>query len=806
MPGRKRKRRRRGKIKRRIRRVVRLPPIPLAVLDTETTGFTPRVNRIIEFASVRCRSGKTEDEYAQLISIPTEIPLPVQVLTRIRPADLAHKPSMEDARASILDHIGTDTLIVGQNTPFDLGMLKGEGADLTDRPWIDTSMLASLVFPELASFSLGYVSAVLGLRHDPVHRALGDVHATLELLGRCWERLQELPPAMLTEAKEIMAKSTPGYRMFFDALEAKGTKRPQWMKMPEAANATCNPSTLRRGSGQAEIRTRMQPASLCSAELRGSRNAERALPKPDIGTVELLEEPLDPSFLQSVVDAAAADAATVHWIAVKNLTAAAKRLRLSGAVRILQPPSLLLDPAAARNLRKQNAYTADEATLLLKLAWYGGAAQPDLPIHGGEKDVWSGKLACTEQSAAYRKQFENLPGVLLLDHRQLLEFIASADGDLRPQGDRAHIVIDDASMLEDTATKAYGWYCALDTLRAASEGDDALTRFTDLLQLWVEKVRNFTDQRTVVPADLATPEARGLREQLAGVLETAPTDQARRQLSELGRMLDPGNPPSRIVWIETRSNGSQFLQSVPERIGELLRENLYAAYPTTLLIPPGKAELFVEIIPKGLPAISRQPDDRPAHRLPISFSASTTFSSFLTDPPPGKSIILMNSRRLIEDAFVKYTEPLEKKGVTLICQNLSGGQGRMTAEFMATESPAVWILTPWTYEGIELPQGCADHLIVQALPFDHPSHMVLSVRANHFANAFAGYSIPRLLHRLFRLLRTFSRHRTEAGDVMLLDERIETKGYGKDVRKYLEQFMGEDAPDASEAQMELFGR
>src|SRR5688572_15343674 len=106
-----------------------LPDLDLVVLDTETTGFIPKVNRVIEFASVRVRGGEVIDTYEQLIAIPDEVPQIVQVLTRIKPDTLAGKPPMDDVREAIAAHIGEETLIVGQNVGFDIRMLRGEGID-----------------------------------------------------------------------------------------------------------------------------------------------------------------------------------------------------------------------------------------------------------------------------------------------------------------------------------------------------------------------------------------------------------------------------------------------------------------------------------------------------------------------------------------------------------------------------------------------------------------------------------------------------------------------------------------------------
>ncbi len=736
---------------------MQLPKLPFTVLDTETTGFVPKVNRIIEYAHVKYSDGKEQDRYEELVAIPTEIPAVVQIITRIKPGALEGKKTMDDLRDEIVQRIGEDTIIVGQNIQFDIRMLKGEGIDLSDRPWIDTSMLASLVFPELKSYSLGYVSTVLNLKHEPVHRALGDVQATLELLAACWERLLELPQEMVMDLKATMSKSSPGYKMLFDALPTgNATEKPKWLQMPKAP---------------------VMSDALCDVSLY----------KPEVGIVDMIEEPIDPGFLQGVIDAAAADTSTVHWVAVKNLTAMQKRLKLSKEVRVLQPPFLLLDQEAASALRAKDSYTEDEATLITKLDWYQPDVMNDAPVHGEEKSVWNGTLTCTETSKTYTDQFKDLPSVILLDHRQLLHFIQDPDHEAHGALNAdSHIIIDDASMLEDTANKAYGAYCPLSHLRAAAEGREALTKFIDLLQIWIEKTRNEQDVRMLAPSDFDSPDIVALREQLeAHKADTSLPPQTRQLLESALRCIED-EALKRITWIETRQDGAQFLQSIPESVAELMQEQLFEKYPTTLLIPPKSAEIMQETVHRNVKKALNQAVQRVQGGTELSFPEGLSGRKVLGDPPDGKTVILVSSRRIIEDYYVEFTEDLEARGITLICQGLGGGQNRMQAEFLAAKAPAVWVLTPWTFEGIELPAGTVNHLVVDALPFDNPSQPVFSIRAEHFGNAFAGYSMPRLLHRLFRILRTFRRVSSGDADVTVVDNRITEKAYGKNIKMYLE--------------------
>ncbi|MFH0770117.1 MAG: exonuclease domain-containing protein [Candidatus Peregrinibacteria bacterium] len=755
---------------------MKFPSLPFIVLDTETTGFVPRVNRIIEFASVRYENGKEASRFSQLFDIPEEIPMTVQVLTRITQEAIKGQPLFGQMREKILEEIGSDTLIIGQNVSFDLKMLRGEGIDLFDHPWIDTSMLASLVYPELKSYSLGYVSSVLGLNHEPVHRALGDVRATLELLGRCLERIGEMPGDLFKEALSVMERGPEGYRCLFASLPAPKKKtRPQWLKKPVP-----------------------QPV----AAKDSSSFAEAVFAPPPVGTVSVVEEILDPSSLANLLTWASTDTKSVQWVAVKNLPACLRRTFVPAGVRVLHPPSHLPDPSAVASLLKQDHFTADEATLAVKMLWYAPQHINALPLHGDERAVWHGKLACSSASRAYRSQFEHLPGVLLLDQRQLLSFLQdpdhSAHGALT---ERAHIILDDASMLEDTATQAFGWACPIDELRAAAERDETLTRFLDLLQIWAERTRVTQDYYKIKQDDLSSPEAGALRERLESILQTAHGDTVTSHLKDLAHMLSPKEFHGRIAWIEQRQNGSQFLKSVPEFVSNILRDALYRRFPTTLIAPPGSAPALIEILPAAFPV--REHGAQQQARIPFRFEREMQLKDFFSHPPEGRTVLLIPSRRVIEECFVMHTIPLEARGVRLICQNLSGGQERMQAEFLAAGSPCLWLVTPWTYEQVELPGGSIDHLFLMSLPFDQPSHPIVSKRCEHYQNAFSAYTLPRMEHRLFRLFRTFARHRTHDGDIVLFDQRLATKGYGKDVLSYLNHFC--ETPDSRDSAKEKKG-
>ena len=125
------------------------------------------------------------------------------------------------------------------------------------------------------------------------------------------------------------------------------------------------------------------------------------------------------------------------------------------------------------------------------------------------------------------------------------------------------------------------------------------------------------------------------------------------------------------------------------------------------------------------------------------------------------------------------------------------------------------MITPWLFEGIELTKSTIDHLYIEKIPFDHPSHTVLSKRADRYRDPFMEYNMPRAKYRLYRIVRTFCKQASPDAKVVVIDDRLETKSYGASLLAYLKLLTSKEvqkldgtAPqkttDEDEAQQSLF--
>ncbi len=175
-------------------------PVPgFAVVDLETTGFSPRLgDRVAEVAVVLVdAAGRVEDEWSTLVN--PERDLGPQHVHGIAAADVALAPTFDRVAPALL-RLLSGRVLVAHNAAFDTRFLRAEIGRAGIAAAIDP--VACLCTQQLAgryltgSRALAACCAAVGVVHDGVHSALGDARATAGLLGyyldvaaddECWD-------------------------------------------------------------------------------------------------------------------------------------------------------------------------------------------------------------------------------------------------------------------------------------------------------------------------------------------------------------------------------------------------------------------------------------------------------------------------------------------------------------------------------------------------------------------------------------------------------------------------------------------
>ncbi|EOH99557.1 exonuclease, DNA polymerase III, epsilon subunit [Enterococcus haemoperoxidus ATCC BAA-382] len=181
-----------------------------AVVDLETTGTDPLVDRIIQFGCVLIQEGKIISRFATDINPNQAISKQIQQLTGISNSRVQKAPYFEDVALTIYNLLA-DTVFVAHNIYFDYSFLTQEllrcGTPKLKIPGIDTVELAQIFLPTEKSFRLGDLSESLGLIHDNPHQADSDAQVTAELLLLIEAKMRRLP-LITMEAIDRLSQQT----------------------------------------------------------------------------------------------------------------------------------------------------------------------------------------------------------------------------------------------------------------------------------------------------------------------------------------------------------------------------------------------------------------------------------------------------------------------------------------------------------------------------------------------------------------------------------------------------------------------
>lgn len=186
--------------------------LPIAVLDVETTGLDPRVDRIIEIAIIEMKGGVVVDKFATLVNPDQDVPDEVQKLTGIEPSQLADAPRFAEIAEEVRKRL-EGRIFVAYNLAFDRAFVNEElsrvALDLPSKRYLDPLVFVRELHKSDGSKRLSAVAERLGIALTSAHRAADDAeaagHILYTLLSRLPERLGDL--VLLQQQWEIQQKN-----------------------------------------------------------------------------------------------------------------------------------------------------------------------------------------------------------------------------------------------------------------------------------------------------------------------------------------------------------------------------------------------------------------------------------------------------------------------------------------------------------------------------------------------------------------------------------------------------------------------
>lgn len=246
--------------------------------DLETTGLSPRSDRIIEVGAVKFTERGVVDTFSSLADPGVALPLTVQRLCGLSDRDLKGQPAPRELVAQ-LAAFSEGCLLVGHGVAFDLAFC----AELLPQAFarreaIDTSELARTFLPRALSHSLELLSREMGLDHDRPHRALSDADTARLLLLRLVEEVRGYPPPLQARIRWMCQDSGwPGGEFIAAHLEGSGPAPSSPLEVPPAPDPRPAPGPP------------AGPARLDPGEISSAFEANGAMAAADPG-FELREE------------------------------------------------------------------------------------------------------------------------------------------------------------------------------------------------------------------------------------------------------------------------------------------------------------------------------------------------------------------------------------------------------------------------------------------------------------------------------------------------------------------------------------
>jgi DNA polymerase-3 subunit epsilon/ATP-dependent DNA helicase DinG len=256
--------------------------------------------------------------------------------------------------------------------------------------------------------------------------------------------------------------------------------------------------------------------------------------------------------------------------------------------------------------------------------------------------------------------------------------------------------------------------------------------------------------------------------------------------------------PQRVVWLEAdRQDGGIILSWVPLDVHALLRDGLYADRKSvvltgaTLRTQGGFAYLQqrlgleeCETVGLGSPfdyrhaALVLLPRDMPEPNSPIYTDHLAQAVIELARASRGRTLVLFTSHSMLRAVKDIVGGPLRNDGIEALAQGVDGSPRQLVRALMANPQ-TVLLGTSSFWEGVDIPGEALSLIVMARLPFAVPTDPVYAARAAMYEDAFNQYMLPQAVIRFKQGFGRLIRTKTDRGVLVVLDQRIAAKEYGR---------------------------
>jgi Rad3-related DNA helicase len=150
----------------------------------------------------------------------------------------------------------------------------------------------------------------------------------------------------------------------------------------------------------------------------------------------------------------------------------------------------------------------------------------------------------------------------------------------------------------------------------------------------------------------------------------------------------------------------------------------------------------------------------------------------------GRAFLLFSSQRALRAVYDLLAGPLDELGYSLLVQGAGFGRAELLRQFRAEPRAVLFGLKSF-WEGVDVVGEALSLVVIDKLPFAPPDDPIQEARVARMKaegeNWFGGYTLPLAILQLKQGLGRLLRTREDRGVMAILDTRLYTKGYGRQV-------------------------
>ena len=328
------------------------------------------------------------------------------------------------------------------------------------------------------------------------------------------------------------------------------------------------------------------------------------------------------------------------------------------------------------------------------------------------------------------------------------------------------------------------------------------------------KGREFRVREPDLVAGTITGRLLALQARIAEVAKQTDDEFLKAELQDLGRRIRDArdgieiflshSADQHVYWVERTGKTSQFLSlnAAPIDIAPVLRRMLFredcSSVMTSATLAVGRPDLAyfrkrvgagdAEPLQLGSPfdfskqmkifIVQKMPDPRDA----TYEEALEHWIAHFVEETDGRAFVLFTNYRAMLQVAAQMGEFFVKKGMNLLVQGAGLPRGLLLEQFKTTPR-SVLFGTDSFWMGVDVPGEALSNVIITRLPFAVPDHPLIEAKLEFIeargGDAFTEYSLPEAILKMRQGVGRLIRTKSDKGIVVILDNRIVTKPYGR---------------------------